>query len=152
MYSATGMHPGFKLDHRDKNLQFQLFSMEHGRRGYPLRTKTITDCEHEAAAAFGQAAVHTPLSIHFTPDRTAQYIVCDGISAYLPASASGKPYEVHSAPGTGKLFLSDGATSFYPDEIIQAAREAKAKEALRQATGRFSLGSFHLPELKLACL
>ena len=89
VFSGTGMDPSQKVDHRDKNLQFQLFSMEHGRRGYPLRNKTMADCEQEAAAKFGNAQVHTPLSVHFTPDKKSQYIVCDGVAAYLPASAAG---------------------------------------------------------------
>ena len=108
--------------HREKQLQFQLWSIEHARRNYPLRGKTVQDCVTEAEAVFGRATPNTPFSIHFSPDRSYQYIICEGVVANLPKSETGI-YDSYMTPDN-RPFISDGTNSFFPADLAKAAREA----------------------------
>jgi len=104
-------------------MQFQLFSMEHARKGYLLRTMTATQCIETAKQTFGTSPVSVPFSMHFTPDKTQQYIICDGIVSMLPPSTTGRQFDSYTSPTDGRIYISDGAASFYPADVIAATRE-----------------------------
>ena len=120
---ATGLTPDAKIEHREKQLQWQLFNMEHARKGYPLKEQTMASCMELAKQAFGTARVAVPFSMRFTPDKMSQYIICEGIVAMLPPSTTGRNFESFTAPD-GRIYISDGAASFYPADVIEASREA----------------------------
>ena len=90
---------------------------------------TLEDCVQEVEQKIGRAPMQIPFTVHFFPDQQGQYVVADGICATLPGSTTGQPYEAHKTD-VGRAFLSDGVNSFFPDDLIQAAREVCA---LRQS-------------------
>ena len=76
-----------------------------------------------AKKQFGTAPCPVPFSMHYTPDKGQQYIICEGAVSMLPPSTSGQPYEAHTAPD-GSIYISDGVVSFYPADVVQATPEA----------------------------
>lgn len=123
LFVATSITPDTKIEHRDKQLQFQLLSVEHARKGYPLRTSSLADCIELAKKQFGTAPCPVPFSMHFTPDKSQQYIICEGSVSMLPPSTTNQTYEAFTAPD-GRIYISDGVVSFYPSDVLEATREA----------------------------
>ncbi len=128
LFEATGLTPDKPVEHRVKLVQWQLFAMEHARRGFPLRGKSVADCVASARSAFGETVLDVPFSMHYTPDRTAQYVIIQGATQMLPASTTGKAFDSFTAPD-GRIYISDGQASFYVSDLLQQLQAALVRRS-----------------------